>query len=181
MPSRMTRVSASSFRMIVLGALTLAVTACSSSMGELDTYIAEVKSREVPPPEPPPVLEKFESFTYEAHDLRDPFSNPGSGESIGATAGPRPDPDRRKEPLESFPLDGLDMVGTLGGGDGLVALVMDPERVIHRVTVGNYMGQNDGRIVSITEDKISLTELAPDSAGTGKWLQRDASVSLDDE
>ena len=49
------------------------------------------------------------------------------------------------------------------------------------VVVGNYMGQNDGRIVAIAEDKITLAELAPDSAGTGKWLHRDAEVALDDE
>lgn len=181
MPLRMTRVSITHARLVVLGALALGLAGCTNSMSELDAYIAEVKSRDVPPPEPPPVLEKFESFTYEAHALRDPFSNPGSGEASGTSTGPRPDPDRRKEPLEAFPLDGLDMVGTLGSGDGLVALVMDPERVIHRVSVGNYMGQNDGRIVAITEDKISLTELAPDSAGTGKWIQRDAEVALDDE
>lgn len=165
-------------------ALALSVTllvGCSGGMGELDRYIADVKSRPAPPLEPPPVLEKFETFEYTAHDLRDPFSNPSDAAASGVASGPRPDPNRRKEPLESFPLDGLDMVGTLGGGDSLVALVMDPERVIHRVVVGNYMGQNDGRITSISEDKITLAELAPDSAGTGNWIHRDAEVALDDE
>ena len=168
-------------RVASLALVTALATGCSGGMNELETYLAEVKSRPAPPLEPPPVLEKFETFEYAAHDLRDPFSNPSDGAASGSTAGPRPDPNRRKEPLESFPLDGLDMVGTLGGGDGLVALVMDPERVIHRVVVGNYMGQNDGRITAITEDKITLAELAPDSAGTGKWVHRDAEVALDDE
>ena len=77
-----------------------------------------------------------------------PFSNPTADESASSSA-LRPDPNRPKEPLESFPLDGLDMVGTLGEGGTLVGLVMDPERVIHRVNVGNYMGQTDGRITAI--------------------------------
>lgn len=161
--------------------LAIGAVGCTAGMGELDRYISDVKSRPAPPLEPPPVLEKFETFEYTAHDLRDPFSNPSDAAASGVAAGPRPDPNRRKEPLESFPLDGLDMVGTLGSGGGLVALVMDPERVIHRVVVGNYMGQNDGRITAISEDKIILAELAPDSAGTGNWIHRDAEVALDDE
>ena len=181
MLSRTSYVTKSLGRVLLLAALAAGVAGCSAGMGELETYISEVKSRPAPPLDPPPVLEKFESFTYEAHGLRDPFSRPNDGAESSASSGPRPDPNRRKEPLESFPLDGLDMVGTLGSGDGLVALVLDPERVIHRVVVGNYMGQNDGRIVAIAEDKITLAELAPDSAGTGKWLHRDAEVALDDE
>jgi type IV pilus assembly protein PilP len=151
---------------------------CMSGMGELQDYVVEVKSRPAPPLEPLPVMRQFETFEYAAQDLRDPFSDPRTDESSGAGAGPRPDPDRRKEPLEAFPLDGLDMVGTLGSGGDLVALVLDPEKVIHRVVVGNYLGQNDGRITAIYEDSIALVELVPD--GTGKWLERRADIALDD-
>src|SRR5690606_4524088 len=90
----------------------------------------------------------------------------------------RPDPDRPKEPLESFPLDSLDMVGTLGGPESIIALVMDPGRVIHRILPGQYMGQNDGRVTGVFEDRIELTELVPD--GAGGWMERQAQVALDD-
>ena len=52
------------------------------------------------------------------------------------------------------------------------------ERVVHQVLGGQYMGQNDGRITSIHEDRIELTELVPDGAG---WMERQAQVALDDK
>ena len=76
-------------------------------------------------------------------------------------------------------LDSLDMVGTLGAGGKMVALVMDPERVVHKVVAGQYMGQSDGRIEAISENRIDLTELVPD--GAGGWMERKAQVALDDE
>src|SRR5690606_11258793 len=99
----------------------LALAACSPGKADLEAYVAEVKARPGPPLEPLPVMQQFETFEYKAQELRDPFSVPKQSEEI-ATQGPRPDPDRRKEYLESFPLDGLDMVGSLGTGEELVAL-----------------------------------------------------------
>ena len=158
-------------------ALAAGLAGCSGGNADLDAYIAEVKSRPAQPLDPLPVMQQFETFEYTAQDLRDPFSNPTADESANNN-GLRPDPNRPKEPLESFPLDGLDMVGTLGEGGTLVGLIMDPERVIHRVNIGNYMGQTDGRITSISEDRIELIELAPD--GNGGWIERRAEVALDD-
>lgn len=165
-------------RALALG-LALALAGCTSGMSDLETYIAEVKSRPAPPLDPLPVMQQFETFEYAAQDLRDPFSNPSDEQMSAAGTGPRPDPDRRKEALESFPLDGLDMMGTLGAADNLVGLIMDPDRVVHRVVAGNYLGQNDGRITSVTEDKIELVELVPD--GSGGWIERSAEIALDDE
>ena len=158
-------------------ALVACLAGCGGGNADLAAYISEVKSRPPQPLDPLPVMQQFETFEYTAQDLRDPFSNPTAEQSESSTA-LRPDPDRPKEPLESYPLDGLDMVGTLGEGGTLIGLVMDPERVIHRVNVGNYMGQTDGRITSISEDRIELIELAPD--GNGGWIERRAEVALDD-
>jgi type IV pilus assembly protein PilP len=166
-------------RVILLCLLASLVTACSSRQSELEAYVADVKARPAPPLDPLPVMQQFETFEYAAQDLRDPFSKPTDDQSSAAGSGMRPDPDRRKEALESFPLDGLDMMGTLGAGDGLIGLIMDPDRVIHRVVVGNYMGQNDGRIAAVYEDKIELVELVAD--GAGGWIERRAEVALDDE
>jgi len=91
-------------------------------------------------------------------------------------SGPRPDPDRRKQPLEAYPLDGLVMVGTLGAGPGMVGLVMSPDKVVHRVTTDTYMGQNEGHVTSVGPAKIEITELVPD--GAGGWIERPASIAL---
>ena len=71
------------------------------------------------------------------------------------------------------------MVGTLGKGSSVVALVMAPDKVTYRVTPGNYMGQSDGRVTGVFEDRIELVELVPD--GAGGWLERPATVALEDQ
>ena len=166
-------------RLLAVCALVLLLAACGRGTRDLESYVEEVKSRPGPPLDPLPVMQQFETFEYAAQHLRDPFSAPQDERQVASGSGPRPDPDRRKEALEAFPLDSLDMVGTLGEGADMVALVMDPGRVIHRVRLGSYMGQNDGRIMAITENRITLVELVSD--GAGGWIERDASVALDDE
>jgi type IV pilus assembly protein PilP len=162
---------------VVAVALTL-VTACTRSSTDLENWIAEVKARPAPPLESIPVMQQFEPFEYAAQDLRDPFSPPVA-QRDGAGDGPRPDPERRREELEAFPLDSLKMSGTLGAtGSQLWGLVMTPDRVVHRVRVGNYLGQNEGRITAISEDRIDLVELVTD--GAGGWLERRASIALED-
>lgn len=154
--------------------------ACSAGMGDLQAYVAEVKNRPGPPLDPLPVMEQFETFEYRAFELRDPFSIQ-TEEQVAESAGSglRPDPNRRRELLESFPLDGLKMVGTLGTGANMVALVIDPTSVVHRVVPGNYLGQNEGRIASISEGQIDLQELVSD--GAGGWIPRQATVALDEK
>ena len=116
------------------------------------------------------------SIEYSPAGLRDPFELPAPDRNAGGGKGP--DPDRRKEALEAFPLDSLDMVGTIGSGGSLIGLVMAPDRVTYRMRAGNYMGQNDGRITGIFDDRIELVELVPD--GAGGWLERQAKIALED-
>ncbi|KRB10214.1 pilus assembly protein PilP [Lysobacter sp. Root690] len=165
-------------------ALLLLSTGCfrtiTSTPGEapnLEKWVAEVKAKPAPPLDPLPVMQQFETFEYTAQDMRDPFSTAFTDQDNGS--GPRPEKERRKQPLEQFPLDGLDMVGTLGRGSGIVALVMAPDKVTYRVRPGAYMGQNDGRVTSVSEERIDLVELVPD--GAGGWLERPASVALEDQ
>lgn len=152
----------------------------SSTPGDapnLNSWIEEVRARPAPPLDPLPVMQQFESFEYSAQNLRDPFSDRWISES--GNGGLRPDPNRRKEPMEAFPLDGLNMVGSIGSGAALVALVLGPNKVTYRVRAGMYMGQSDGRVTSVHEDRIELVELVPD--GAGGWLERPASIALDDQ
>lgn len=78
-----------------------------------------------------------------------------------------------------FSLDTLKMVGTLGTGSSLEVLVKDPGAVIHRVHVGEYMGQNYGHVTAISDDHIDLVELV--SNGNGGWMERPASIALDEK
>ena len=153
------------------------VTSTPGNAPNLEKWVAEVKGRPAPPLEPLPVMQQFETFEYAAQNLRDPFSNAFSDESGGS--GPRPDPTRPRQTLEQFPLDSLNMVGTIGSGSGLVGLVMAPDKVTYRVQPGMYMGQNEGRVTAVHEDRIELVELVPD--GAGGWLERPASVALADQ
>jgi type IV pilus assembly protein PilP len=94
-------------------------------------------------------------------------------------SGPRPDPDRRREYLERFPLDALDMVGTIELEDRMFGLIEDVDGTIHRVREGNYLGQNHGRILRVTPVAIELMELVPD--GTDGWMEREARIALAEE
>jgi type IV pilus assembly protein PilP len=164
-------------------AVALVMTGCgrgvTSEPGDapnLEEWAANVKARPAPPLDPLPVMQQFETFEYAAQGMRDPFSNAFTSDGTGS--GPRPDSSRRKQTLEQFPLDSLDMVGTLGSGSGLVALIMAPDKVTYRVQPGVYLGQSDGRVTSVYEDRIELVELVPD--GAGGWLERPASIALED-
>ncbi|MFS8136943.1 MAG: pilus assembly protein PilP [Thermomonas sp.] len=156
-------------------ALCVALSACAGGNSDLQKWVAEVKARPAPPLEPLPVMQQFETFEYAAQNLRDPFSEEFNG---SGGSGPRPDPGRRKQTLEQFPLDSLNMVGTLGRGAGSVALVMAPDKVTYRVRPGVYLGQSDGRVTAVYEDRIELIELVPD--GAGGWLERPATIALED-
>ena len=166
-------------RVLLLAAAVVALTGCIRGVGSspnLEEWVANVKARPAPPLDPLPVMQQFETFEYAAQDLRDPFSTRFNRDS--ASTGPRPDSNRRKQTLEEFPLDSLDMVGTLHAGASMVALVMAPDKVTYRVQPGAYLGQNDGRVTSMHEDRIELVELVPD--GAGGWLERPASIALED-
>jgi type IV pilus assembly protein PilP len=147
---------------------------CSRGTTDLEQWVAEIKAKPAPPLPPVPAMQRFETFLYNDQGLRDPFSPPI--DEHGGSTGPRPDPDRRKQPLEAYPLDSLVMVGTLGAGNNVVALVMSPDKVVHRVTPGTYLGQNEGRTITVEPAKINITELVPD--GAGGWIERPAFVAL---
>ena len=164
---------------LLLALMTIAVAACGSDMDDLDQYINEVKSKPGGRIEPLPEITPYEVFTYiaDAEGLRSPFVPDTPQATAGsAVGGARPDPDRPSEFLESFPLDTLRMVGTLDIGETTYGLVQTSDGLIHRVVPGNYMGQNDGRITTITESEIELVEIISD--GIGGYIERDAAVAL---
>ena len=158
----------------------LVLTACSRDMSDLQQYVNEIKARKSSQVEPLPQIQQYEPFEYESTGRRDPFepqrpSGPVSGAESPENA-LRPDLNRNREPLEEFPLDGLRMVGTLRIQGTTYALIREPDGIVHRVSPGNYMGQNYGKIIGISEAEVRLEEIIPD--GFGGYMKRPASIAL---
>jgi type IV pilus assembly protein PilP len=155
--------------------------ACTQETGDLDAYIAEVKARQAEPIPPIPPVKTYTPYVYDGTTGRDPFRSSTSegADDEAATSnysGPKPDHTRPREYLERFELDTLEMVGTLALNDSHWGLVRDPDGVVHRVAVNNYVGKNHGRITYIRETQLGLSELITD--GLGGWLVREASVAI---
>ena len=159
----------------------MTIGACSQDFSDLQSFIAQTKSAHVGSVEPIPQFKPYESFSYSAIELRDPFvaTVDLDEDETTKTSLLNPDSTRPKQPLEDFPLDTLGMVGTLEQGDQTWGLIKDPKNIVHRVQVGHYMGQSEGRIVEIDEVAIFLVEIVPD--GIGGYIERDASIAIGGE
>jgi type IV pilus assembly protein PilP len=127
--------------------------------------------------DPLPQVRPYEPFAYNAFDLPDPFK-PRKIEPTRGGGQLQPDLNRRKEPLEAYPLESLRMVGTLQKLKAMYALVRTNDKDLYQVRVGNYMGQNFGVVTAITENEIRLKELVQDSAGD--WSERTSSLLLEE-
>lgn len=159
----------------------LGLSACSQDVSDLQSFIAQTKSAHVGSVKPIPQFKPYESFSYSAVDLRDPFVATADIDEDNTTKTSllNPDSTRPKQPLESFPLDTLSMVGILEQNEQQWGLIKDPQNVVHRIQVGNYMGQSEGRIIEINESAIFLVEIVPD--GIGGYIERDASIAIGGE
>ncbi len=151
---------------------------CSQDISDLQSFIAQTKSANVGSVKPIPQFKPYESFSYSAVELRDPFVAKIDVEESETTKTSllNPDSSRPREPLEIFPLDTLSMVGTLEQNTEQWGLIKDPQNIVHRVQVGHYMGQSEGRIIEIDESAIYLVEIVPD--GIGGYIERDASIAI---
>ena len=125
--------------------------------------------------DPLPQIKPYEPFAYNAFDLPDPFK-PRKIEPTKGGSKLAPDLTRRREPLEAYPLESLQMVGTLQRGKSTYALVRTTDKDVYQVKVGNYMGQNFGVIIGIGDGDIRLKELVQD--GAGDWTERTSTLQL---
>lgn len=164
---------------IAVGSAGMLAGCASSNLDEIQSYVDAKKAEPPGRIEPLPEIKQITTYFYEAVGRRDPFT-PVEGdkqEQAGISdSGLSPNFTRRKEELESYALDSIRMVGILEQQGVTWGLVKTKEGTIHRVKTGNYMGQNHGRIVQITEDKIELTEIVQD--GVGGYSERQASLAL---
>ena len=146
---------------------------------DLKTFVKESSEGMSGRVEPIPEVRQFEPFAYNAFDLSDPFKPRKTvADTRGGTGGgPRPDLNRRKEALEAFPLESLQMVGTLEQKQVRFALIKTPDNNLYRVKSGNYLGQNFGVVTSISESTVTLKEVIQDSS-SGSWTERTSSLQL---
>lgn len=130
--------------------------------------------------DPLPQVRSYEPVPYKGESMLDPFV-PGrivvaqAAGAGGSGGGVQPDLNRPKEPLEAFPLEQLQMVGTLAQNKDMYALVRAGNNLF-RVKKGNYMGPNFGVITAIDEGQINLKEVVQDSGGD--WVERSTTVQM---
>ena len=161
----------------IWGLLTLA--GCSGEQyQDIQEFMREAEKDAPRKIEPLPEVKAYTPFEYAGFDLPDPFRPRKLAPTKGDSSGVQPDLNRRKEPLESYPLESLKMVGTLQQGKAVYALVK-AENTVYRVRSGNYVGQNFGLITTIGDTEIKLKEIVQDTAGD--WTERLSSLQLIDE
>jgi type IV pilus assembly protein PilP len=142
---------------------------------ELNVLTKDVRGRV----EPLPQVRPYEPVPYTAESQVDPFrpERIDVAKTNVASSGNKlaPDPNRPKEPLEAFPLEAIQMLGTITQTKETFALVKAGPN-LYRVKKGNYMGQNFGVITEIDEAQVSLKELVQDAAGD--WVERSSALVL---
>jgi type IV pilus assembly protein PilP len=129
---------------------------------------------------------KYEPFKYESDKLVDPFNATkvtamaDAGKQPGSknAGGPRPDLSRPKEVLEAFSIENLRMVGAMQQ-KGVSYAIIKADSSLHRVKVGNYIGQNYGKITKITETEVMVQEMIED--GSGEYVYRDSTLVLQED
>ena len=168
------------WRLLVVTTIATGLGACGAEMGDLRTYVDEVKARPGGIIAPLPRIVPAPTFAYEAGDRRSPFlpETPQGVGSLNPDAIQGPDPNRPREFLEQFPLDTLRMVGTLETLGDSFGLIQTSDGLIYRVTLGHHMGQNYGRVTLISDSEIVLVEIISD--GIGGYLERPAAIGLSD-
>lgn len=169
-----------SFRYLLILSLTTALGACGSDgMGDLRIFVRDAHKDRKPRVEPIPEVKTHEVFAYSAQEGVDPFASFNlRPRGVAKRKEGGPDVNRRKEPLEEYPLDALKMVGTLSRRRQTWVIVQAPDGTVHKAQVGNYLGENFGKIVRITEEKVNLIETVQDPLGD--WIKRKANLSIEE-
>jgi type IV pilus assembly protein PilP len=150
---------------------------------DLQRWMTEQRSAIKPTITPIPEPKRFSPAPYGQEAAIEPFSSQkltqalkrDSAQATANAALVAPELNRRKEPLEAFPLDTMALVGSLLPAGKPVALVK-VDNLLYQVKVGNYLGQNYGKVTKVSETEVSLREIVQDAAG--EWIERQASLQL---
>jgi type IV pilus assembly protein PilP len=159
----------------VFTAAAMTLAGCSSGDDDLQNFVNETNKEAGGRVEPLPEVKPQQTFAYADMNLRSPFT-PTSPNASNPNL--RPDAHRNREFLEQYALDTMKMVGSMQQSGQLFGLVQTKDGIVHRVVVGNYIGQNDGKITGITPSKIDVREIVAD--GLGGYIERPTGLALND-
>jgi type IV pilus assembly protein PilP len=171
-------------QLTIYSVIGFSLTACSfGEQEDLQKWMTEQRAATKPSVVPIPEPKKFTPAPYQQEAAVEPFSNQKltqalKRDSTQATANAAlvaPELNRRKEPLEAFPLDSMALVGSLSPAGKPVALVR-VDNLLYQVKVGNYLGQNYGKVTKVSETEVALREIVQDAAG--EWIERQANLQL---
>ncbi len=156
--------------------LGIMLTACSSGDGDdLDQFMRDATKDVKPKVKPLPEVKPYTGMQYNADSsLADPFRARKASSKTGTL---HPNLSRPKEPMEAYPLESLKYVGMLSKSKLTYALLKTPDNSVQQVKVGNYIGQNFGRVTQITDNEIILTEIVQDEL-SGDWVERVSNLTL---
>lgn len=166
---------------LIIVAATLSGCGVSSGTADLKEFVDDVINQPRGVIDPLPVFEPYEAFSYSATGLRSPFDLPVDLDEVMTQETPesdiQPDLVRSKEQLEQYSFGSFSMVGTIKREDDqLWALISVPGSGIHKVKEGYYLGQNHGKVVRVSSQRIDVVEIVPN--GVGGWLERPRSLVL---
>lgn len=150
--------------------------ACSSGDGDdLDQFMRDAAKDMKPKVTPLPEVKPYVAFQYNADGtLVDPFR---ARKALSKSGTLQPNLNRPKEPMEAYPLESLKYVGLLSKNKLTFALIKTPDNSVQQVKVGNYVGQNFGRVTKITDNEIQLDEIVQDEL-SGDWVERVSKLAL---
>lgn len=174
-------------RLLILAPLLLGGCVWIEDVSDLRSFVAQEKQKKVVKVEPLPEFKAYHSFVYEGASMRSPFkpliaiitADIKTGVTDVGNSSLKPDVDREQSYLETFSLDNLAMVGSINmnANDTRWALIKDKKGEVHRVTVGDYMGLDNGKVVAVNSDNVELIEIVTN--GRGGWMRRPRSVVMD--
>lgn len=158
----------------------LALTACTGEQEELQAWMDQQRHEVQPSVQPLSPPQKFNPQVYAGMDGVEPFSTQKltgalKQEAAQPNSAVAAELSRRKEPLEAFPLDSMSMVGSVSR-KGVPYALLKVDNLLYQVKVGEYLGQNYGKIMKITETEITLREIVQDAAG--EWIERPTTLQL---
>jgi type IV pilus assembly protein PilP len=164
------------FKLLPILVLGVLLTACSGEEGDdLDQYMRDAAKDIKPSVKPLPEVKPYTALPYNADgSLVDPFRARKASNKSSAL---QPDLNRPKEPMEAYPLESLKYVGMLSRSKLTYALLKTPDNNVQQVKVGNYIGQNFGRITKITDSEVMLNEIVQDEL-SGDWIERVSNLPL---
>lgn len=165
---------------LMISMAALALTACTGEQEELQAWMDQQRHEVRPNLQPLSPPQKFNPQAYAGGDGVEPFSTQkltGSlkQEAAQPNSAVAAELSRRKEPLEAFPLDSMSMVGSVNR-KGVPYALLKVDNLLYQVKVGEYLGQNYGKIMKITETEITLREIVQDAAG--EWIERPTTLQL---